>query len=153
MVELSHAGPEISIIQEVQPDNNMPLKYGTISVPEGPDLSMIPDVCPSSLSMPSTAYSTDCEEDRGLSIKPTRSNSEIQEPNSEEDTQPKEGSQRESRSGSESKARDDARVGNGTIDTEQSIEQDIELEERPSIGTSHESGETWQPSFADYSWL
>ena len=120
-----------------------------ISVPEGPDLSMIPDVCPSSLSMPSTARSTDSAEDCGLSTKPMCSESEDYKPNVGEDTQPKEGHQREATSDSESEAYDDAREGNGTIETE----EDIELEERSSIGTSHGSGETWQPVFSDYSWL
>ena len=141
MVEPSYEGSDGGMISEAESDDGQLSTCDSISVPEGPDFSMIPDICPSSLSMPSTACSTDSEDDGGLSMKP--------EPFAEEDTQPKEGPLRESRSDSESEAHDDASVGNGTITTE----EDIKLEERSSIGSSHESGETWNPSFADCSWL
>ena len=148
-MEPSDEKSDMSVIQEAESDDDQASTHDSFSVPEGPDLSMIPDVCPSSLSMPSTARSTDSEEDRSLSMKPSGPESEDYEPNAEEDTQPQEGFQRESASNSGSGAHDDASVGNGTIETEEIIE----LEERSSIGSSHESGETWQPSFSDYSWL
>ena len=137
------------MISEFESDDGLHSTQDGHSVPEGPDLSMIPDVCPSSLSMPSTACSTHSSEDYGLSTKSMRSESEDYKPDIEEDTQPKEGYQRQATPHSESEADDDAREGNGTIETE----EDIELEDRSSIGTSHGSGETWQPSFSDYSWL
>ena len=149
LVEPSDERSEMSVIQEAESDNDQASTHDSISVPEGPDLSMIPDVCPSSLSMPSTARSTHSEGDRSLSMNPSDPESEDFEPSADEDTQPQEGSQRESASDSGSEAHDDASVGNGTIETV----ENIELEERSSIRSSHESGETWQPSFSDYSWL
>lgn len=150
LVELSSEGSDINTISGTESDDDdLPSTRDGINVPEGPDLSMIPDVCPSRLSMPSTAGSTDGEEDHGWSTKPTRPENEDYEPSAEENTQPKEESQKEATSDSKSEAHDDARVGNGTITTESFTD----LEERSSIGTSHESGETWQPVFSDYSWL
>ena len=148
-MELSGEGSDTSTTSETGSDDDLSSVRDVNSRPEGPDLSMIPDVCPSRLSMPSTAGSTDGEEDRGWSTKPTRSENEDYESNAEEDMQSKEESQRESTPDQESEAHDDAKVGNGTITTESFTD----LEERSSIGTSHESGETWQPVFSDYSWL
>ena len=129
---LAYEDLDFNMILEAESEDSQPSTRNSGSVIEGPDLSMIPDVWPSSLSMPSTA----------------RSEIEDYELNAEEDTQSKKRSQRKSRLDSESEVHDDARVGNGTIETEEYIK----LEERSSIGTSHESGETWQPSFKGYSW-